>query len=69
MAPMSKADLEKEIHKIHDAIIRLEPFCDKVEKHDKWIHGNGIPGARTQLYILWGVFVVLGTITMRMVSK
>ena len=69
MAAMTKGDLEREIKRIHDAIIRLEPVCEKVEKHEKWIHGNGVPGARTQLYVLWGFFIVLGTVTMKMVSK
>lgn len=64
MAPMSKADLEKEIHKIHDAIIRLEPFCDKVEKHEKALYNNGwgVVAQTKVLMILvpsaWAVFLI-----------
>lgn len=61
---MTKAQLESEIRKIHDVIIRLEPVCDKVEKHEKALFNNGwgIAAQTKVLMILvpsaWAVFLI-----------
>ena len=39
------------------AVEKLNNVCAKVERHDKWIHGNGIPGAKFQVWLMWAVFV------------
>lgn len=61
---MSKAQLEAEISKIHDVIIRLEPICDKVNKHEKTLYNNGW-GVAAQVKVLmilvpsaWAVFLI-----------
>lgn len=36
---------------------KVNASCKKLEKHDLWINGNGIPGARFQVYVLWAVFI------------
>lgn len=51
---MEKDELEKEIKRIHDAIIRLEPVCEKVEKHDRTLYNNGW-GIAAQVKVLWVV--------------
>ena len=45
------------------AIGLLNSLNDTVSKHEKWINGNGskAPGAKFQLYILWGVFLAILT--------
>ena len=42
--------------KVLEALIRLEPICEDVKSLKKWRDGNGVPGARFQIYILWAVF-------------
>jgi len=59
---MSKTTEEK-IDDIHKALIRLEPVCEDVKSLKKWRDGNGLPGARFQLWVLWFVFLaVLGKV-------
>lgn len=61
---MTRGDLEVEIKRIHDAIIRLEPVCDKVEKHDKTLYNNGwgVAAQVKALMILvpcaWAIFLI-----------
>lgn len=61
---MNKAELEEQIKKIHDAIIRLEPICDKVEKHDRTLYNNGwgVAAQVKSLMILvpcaWALFLI-----------
>jgi hypothetical protein len=45
--------------KVLESLIRLEPVCKNVESLMKWRDGNGIPGARFQLGVLWAVFIAL----------
>ena len=40
---------------------KLNHVCGKVDKHDRWLAGNGVPGIRTQVYIMWAVFIFLGS--------
>ena len=58
-------DIEEKINKIHDFTIRMEPVIDEVERIRKWKDGNGIPGARTQLWVLWGIFIIASAILIR----
>jgi len=43
------------------AIDKLNYVCSKVERHDKWLAGNGLPGIRFQVWVLWGVFIAVLT--------
>jgi len=52
-------DTKDKIQAIHDAMIRLEPVCEDVKKIKKWKEGNGIPGAQFQLWVLWGLFLII----------
>ena len=61
---MSKT-MEDKIDEIHDAVIRFESVCAEVESLKKWKDGNGVPGAKTQLYILWVAFILLGGVALR----
>ena len=47
-----KTSMDKTIAEIHDTLIRLEPFCEKVAKHDKVLYNDGW-GLITQCRILW----------------
>ena len=38
---------------------KLNNICNKVERHDKWLSGNGIPGMRFQVWVLWAVFLAV----------
>lgn len=58
---MSKTTEEK-IDEIHDFTIRMEAVVEDVKSMKGWIYGNGWPGARAQLYVLWGAFVIEGAI-------
>lgn len=49
---MSDEELKKEIRRIHDAIIRLEPVSEKVAKHEKALYNGGF-GVVAQTKILW----------------
>ena len=61
---MNMTDLE--IHAKTDrellvmACMQLNDVCKKVVKLDKAVHGNGKIGIKTQVYILWGIFIVGG---------
>jgi len=53
-----------ELSKIHDTLIRLEPVCKLVEKHNKVLYNDGW-GLITQVRILhiislglWAIFLV-----------
>lgn len=68
MAPMTKKDLEAEIKRIHDAIIRLEPVCDMVTKHEKTLYNNGW-GVAAQVKVLWAVFITLTGVVIKVAVK
>jgi hypothetical protein len=51
-------DSEK-LGKIHDFCIRMEPVIEDVKALKKWRDGNGVPGARFQLWILWMSFLAV----------
>ena len=36
--------------------------CERIDRLDKLLNGNGSPGIRTQVFILWGAFLFLGGI-------
>jgi len=36
---------------------KLNHVCGKVDKHDKWLSGNGTPGLRFQVWVLWASFI------------
>lgn len=36
---------------------KLNHVCGKVDRHDKWLAGNGTPGLRFQVWVLWACFV------------
>ena len=57
--------IEDKIDDIHDAVIRFEAVRTEVECIRKWKDGNGVPGAKTQLYILWVAFIILGGVALR----
>ena len=48
---MSKTTEEK-IDEIHEKMIRLEPICEKVEKHEKVLYNSGW-GIVAQTKALW----------------
>jgi len=66
---MEREELESKIAKIHDAIIRLEPFCEDVKSLKSSVYGNGKIGIRTQVYILWGAFSIFGALVISVVAK
>jgi len=66
---MDKDELEQKIQNIHDAIIRLEPFCEDVKSLKHSVYGNGKIGIRTQVYILWGAFIAVGGLVVRVLAK
>ena len=56
----AKDDIADKLSKMHDTLIRLEPFLKDVEDLKSWKNGGDIlPGARAQLWILWMVFLAL----------
>lgn len=61
----SKKTMEEQIAHIHEFCIRLEPTIEDVKSLKKWRDGNGRPGARTQLYILWAGFILVGGMTLK----
>lgn len=65
---MEKEELEREIRRIHDAIVRLEPVCEKVEKHERTLYNNGW-GVAAQVKVLWAVFTILGGIVIKITFK
>lgn len=63
---MTQKTLEEKVDEIHEFCIRLEPIMKTVEALEKWAFiGNGAPSAKTQLYILWAAFLVLGGLALR----
>lgn len=50
-------------------VSKLNTLCEIQRQHDRWILGNGIPGAKTQLYILWGCFIGLGVTLVKEIFK
>lgn len=53
---------EAQVAAIYDFCIRMEPVVKAVNNLQRWRDGNGLPGARTQLYILWGAFLIMGSL-------
>lgn len=38
---------------------KVNTTCKLVENHDKWINGNGLPGAKLKMWLMWAVFVAI----------
>lgn len=54
---------DEKLTKVYEFCIRMEPVMDDVRSLKKWRDGNGWPGAKFQLYILWFSFLaVLGKV-------
>ena len=49
--------------------VKLDTACEINRKHDKVLYGNGTPGIRTQVYILWGLLLTGGAVIGRLISK
>lgn len=60
---MGETELEIQAKSDRELLImmvdKLNTSCRLVEKHDKWINGNGIPGAKFQVWVMWGVFIAI----------
>ena len=41
------------------AVQRLNTTCDDVRSLKKWRDGNGLPGARFQIWVLWAIFLFI----------
>lgn len=41
---------------------------DRINKIEKTVYGNGSPGIRTQVFVLWGAFLIIGTIIIGMLK-
>jgi hypothetical protein len=55
--------IEEKIDDIHESMIRMEPVCEDVKSLKKWRDGNGVPGAKFQLWVLWCLFIaVIGVV-------
>lgn len=61
MERRSSGDVSKTLADIHDTLIRLEPVCKQVEKHNKVLYNDGW-GMVTQIRILWLASIGLWTI-------
>jgi hypothetical protein len=42
------------------AVEKLNTMCHRVNKLDRAVHGNGVPGLKAQVWVLWGIFSVGG---------
>ena len=55
-----------ELAEIKQTIKYRQDFCkiqgERIDRLDKLLNGNGSPGLRTQVFILWGAFLFLGGI-------
>lgn len=40
---------------------KLSQVCHKVDRHNKIILGNGVPGLRAQVWAMWGIFLLIAT--------
>lgn len=60
-----KSDREILIH----VAIQQNAVIDMLCEHHRWIHGNGKPGAKTQLYILWTAWAGLLTAVLTIALK
>jgi hypothetical protein len=58
---MNEITPEDKLDKVYEFCIRMEPVIQDVKDLKKWKEGNGIPGARFQLWLLWGVFAAVVT--------
>ena len=60
---MGETELEIEAKSDRELLImmvdKLNNSCRLLEKHDKWINGNGKPGAKFQIWVMWAVFIAL----------
>jgi uncharacterized membrane protein len=36
-------------------------LCSKVSRHDKLLLGNGVPGIKAQVWVMWGILVLVVT--------
>jgi len=61
-------ELKKQIREIHDFMIRLEPICEMVKKHDKSLYNNGF-GLSAQVKVLWALAGGVWTITLLYIGK
>ena len=53
---MNDLTTEEKLNKVYEFCIRMEPVIQDVKDLKKWKEGNGLPGARSQLWLLWVVF-------------
>ena len=58
---MNDLTTEEKLNKVYEFCIRMERTIDEVDSLKKWRDGNGLPGARFQLWLLWGVFAAVVT--------
>jgi hypothetical protein len=36
---------------------------------NKTVYGNGTPGIKTQVFVLWGILMILGSLVIRALAK
>ena len=62
-----------ELAEIKQTIKYRQDFCNiqynRIDKLDKILNGNGSAGLRTQVFILWGAFIVLGSMLLTFFYK
>jgi len=56
---MNDITTEEKLNKVYEFCIRMEPTVKEVEYNRKWREGNGLPGAKFQLWVLWAVSVAI----------
>ena len=59
---VSIAEIKKELQFKNDHCKYEEERINKIEK---MLYGNGTPGIRTQVYILWSLFILAGGILLK----
>jgi hypothetical protein len=56
---MNDLSPDDKLNKVYEFCIRMEPFMEDVKSLKKWRDGNGVPGARFQLWVLWFSFLAV----------
>lgn len=51
--------LEEKVDEIHNFCIRMESVVEDVKSLKKWRDGNGLPGAKFQLWVVWVAFLAV----------
>lgn len=59
---ISLAEIKKEL-KFNNT--QMEYDRARITKLEKSIYGNGNIGIRTQVFVLWGAFIIIGTLLLR----